>query len=519
MTRISRYASMRGVSRSEVACYLVGLGYATFFVLRYGGLWTENDTAQFSDTTMHMLAAGSIVFPGTYVHGFGYPAWLGMVSLISGIPVPVLNTLVFPFIGMALMITAVLATYPLFLPKGNGVIVSALTLFAVADVLFTVLRGNHEKLNIPCILLAFVAFVNVGTVGEKRARVRWYIVLALTGLINVWANDYFGVYMTAAMTIVWLLTWSAGKHLRQGSGLRINHAALLSSVAVVAGTTLLGLMMFSPTSVDETIAVQVVKHLANLFTAGHPISNPLKTANAQWVSPSVALVLGGGRWTIFLVSFVWWASRVWRFVQGRIQLTWAQWVLISLYGTLGLLVAVAIPIDLSGLALGNNLEVRNFTYFALVAAPLTVWGLLQTRIQQRPLMVVLGVLFSIFVFLGQLKITQDPSISNQWMGYTPAEKQATLYFLQHRGVDLAWGGPDGRLLDVAVNDYPGVPWSIVPASQGARPFEFDYLNSPIVREATVLEGVKMPNFGAMDRIFDDGGAQIYRKVPVTPYQR
>src|SRR5689334_12341429 len=89
----------------------MALACAGYFVLRFGGLWMENDTSVFSRTAARTLQEGTIFFRDQYVHGFGYSAWLALLSALTSIPPPILDTAILPYIGALFLVLPAYLAY------------------------------------------------------------------------------------------------------------------------------------------------------------------------------------------------------------------------------------------------------------------------------------------------------------------------------------------------------------------------------------------------------------------------
>jgi hypothetical protein len=515
------------------AMTVVTLLYAAYFVWRYGGLWTENDTAVFAAVTQRTIQAGSVLFPGQYVHGFGYPDWLAVLALSSGISVPVLAAYVTPFLGAVFL---AVATYVAFSALTGSRITGALALLlvlAVPELMFTVLRGNHEKLNIFLMTGALYALLRLMRPSRPSDRRFWLTIFWVCAALNVSVNDYFGTTFAVACTLLlglaWGLTWRAGG--RRAERYR-RLKAVRRLILPIAGTWVIAWVfifyIYPPALNDLLLLKTALARLESLALTLHGSSNPYAGLSTQWASPVVARLMAVFRWVVFLGSAAFWVTQMWRIGIRRRPATERQVLLLALYGAFSFLVAVAIPVDFVGLSAGANLEVRDYTYFALFAAPVLamavrrsqaagVRGARRTPGRYKP---VLGLALLGLIAFGTLKSTLDPSLSNNWMFYRPGERQATMAFWRLSRNQIMWVGPDDRLVYVSETWEPFSPHGDIVEGYTAGVATTDYLVSPAVEAATEIAHIMppWPPLSSANRIYDDGFAQIYQEAPGSPFQ-
>lgn len=510
----------------------VSVLYAGYFVLRYGGLWTENDTSVFSREALRTVESGSILFPGQYVHGFGYPAWLSSLSLLTGVPAPILNTVVMPYVGMVMLVLSGFMAYRMLCGSDRVALLAVSLLFAVPDLLFSVLRGNHEKLNVFFMLAAIYLLLKGFQATERRRFGRtaiWVVLFDASIFANATANDYFASSFVAAMTLTVLGAYvlSVVRPVRHAFHIPVPRLALRTSASWLLVLSF-GLFLFRPASQDLQLIATTADKVNSLFLSLKPASNPYAIASQQWAGGATSTLLGTFRLLLFFGSIGVWIFWLWRGLIRRTLLSVGRSYLILLYGAFGLLIALSIPVDLVGLSSGTNLQLRNFTYFALLAAPVLGWGLRDLfrlwlhapgnrRRSAHSVRPFAAGLVAIVVALGVVKTTVDPLVSNLWIFYSPTEHQALAEFLRPAQAGSLWVGPDNRLHYVADN------WDmyqlIGQVAAGPRVQETtDWLRSPQLVANMAAQGYPLPPFGQQDRVYDNGGAQVFHVAPQTPFQ-
>ncbi len=498
--------------------------YAGYFVLRYGGLWTENDTARFSRDAVRLLSARSVFFPGEYVHGFGYPAWLGVLALVSGLHPVFLNAVVLPFVGMGLLLACAYLGFQALLGRPSWAALSAVLLLAVPEVTFTALRGNHEKLNLAVMLLTahlvIASYRRPG--GRARLAAGFGLILALS-LLNAVVNDYFAAVFAMVLSgtaLAVLVVPAEPRAARRRAALSWAVGAAAAWMAVLA----VMLWVYPPARHDLALLSQVLARLRDLAAGRGVRSNPYQTAADTWASPLVFHLLAVFRIVMALGSFAALLVRAHALLVARRAPTLEEVASGALYGGWALLVVAAIPVDFTGLAAGTNLEVRNFTYFAVFAAPLAGRGLASlladVGASRRGLWRRrgIGALLAAMIVGSAGKTTLDPLLSNQWMYYTPAERQALTGFWDRSVRQELWAGPDARLSNVAAEWLVSNPHGNHIQGFSLTPALRDWLWSPGVGANIAAYGELPPPYAAQNRVYDDGGAVIYRTAPKTPFQ-
>jgi len=523
--------------------YSLGILYALYFIVSQGGLWTENDTAVFIASTKATLAARNVLFPGQYSHGFGYPGWLGSLALMTGTSVTTADTLVAPFIGVTFLMVGSFLTYRTLLRHEGTAALATVLLLALPDVMFTVLRGNHEKLNVFFALTDFFVLFKGFQAVRSRKNVEiltWVLIYYALVFCNTATNDYFGstVVFISVLTVLFLV---ALFRIRRRY-FHIQSVALRFGASIATSWLLIWLVMlfvFPQDGQDFLLLDSVGKQLSVLFTTLAPSSNPYAEASQQWITPAVGYLTGISRDLLIAGSLVWFLIQLTRLLRRRRMPAAGEVFLLGAFFAYAMLIAVSVPIDLLGLAAGANLEVRNFNYFALMGAPVAAWGVqamrtpgrrsrslapARGRARWRPIRLsanfLLGAVLVVLVTGGALKATLSPVISNQWIFYSPYEREALGFFYNHnQGVNM-WTGPDDRLVNLFEQSYPVDVKNDIPDGYDldSRPQNRDILWSPIVSADVIANGYPVPDLSQMNRVYDNGGAQIYRIAPATPLQ-
>ncbi len=81
-----------------------------------------------------------------------------------------------------------------------------------------------------------------------------------------------------------------------------------------------------------------------------------------------------------------------------------------------------------------------------------------------------------------------------------------------------WTGPDARLTAGSAGFPSGTAAGGTLSGFQIQSYERDWLRSPLVIANTLAQGQRLPDYSSGDRIYDDGGAQIFRAAPNSPFE-
>ena len=187
-------------------------------------------------------------------------------------------------------------------------------------------------------------------------------------------------------------------------------------------------------------------------------------------------------------------------------------------------VLISTVVDVAGF-LGANLQIHLFPLFMLSGIPLVivggaeVAGWINSRPTRQVMTLVIVVLLSVFAATVVLKATNDPLVSNKWLFFTGNEQRALAWADSRLERRVIWEGLDERLREIQQIYQPADP------ARGNR-FTIDKIDgaaryitmSEVIQRRSVRMNVPLPDISSTDRIYDNGSAQIYHRVPKTPYQ-
>lgn len=503
----------------------VSLSFGAYFVLRYGGHWGEVDSVAFAGMIARLPEDGHIIYAGAYPHGYAYSVWAITLSYFSDLRVGELLRWYTPIIGNLFLGLFAFANFRRWLGSDRLGLAAASVLFLVPELVFTVSRGNHEKLTVTLTLLALLSLLRgfMEIQGGNWSRfVAWLGVYYLLAFVLVSLNVFFGSSFIVVSTLAVVMAWSLMRIApRRMKNFRRPVERLTLRVAASWLLVLLVMWYIYPLGGQNlNVLKTALAKLGVLVLSLEPLSNPYTTGITDWSSVAVYRTISSFRWVLLVGSFVSWVTLLWPTFRNLDRSALPKMFLLALYGAAGLQMALAIPIDLIGLEEGANLQVRVYTYFVLFAAPLFVLGL-QRLIRRWPFTrspVTLAVAF--FAICSLLKATLDPMVSNRWIFYHPAEVEAIQNWATRHANQSLWVGPDTRLSDGYLMEHSlGLPNYNSLDIGTPSPQTYHALNSPLKQANDRAWGYTASPLLLEQQVYDNGIAQIYHRTPRTPLQK
>lgn len=503
---------------------LYSLLVAGYFVLRYQGQWMENDTATITQAVQAMRAQGSLHPDGpVYQHGFGYQAVSLALLAVTGLAPQTLQTAVFPFLGALAVVLTSFLLFAAVTGERRAATLGVLLLLFQPDVLFVTLRGSHEKLTWPLMMLALALFY--GSLRRPVGATAVYVGLFyLTVLALISTNVFFSSVFLVSLAFSLALGVALGRILpRRKPGYPLGRVVeakrLLYLCASCAVLTFVFAAYVYPVALLNLRTLSSIVDRVGAFLLSFEIGGqPYEYIAFGWVSPQVYLALTAFTWLLLAASLAEWLRRGLAILEGREKFGLASSLDWLLYAGFALQVAVSILVDFSGV-LSANLQLRLFPGFTVMAAGLLARGLWRALARPRvrgglrwAALGAGGLATVWFALASALKATNEPALSNKWSFYSSAEAAA----LRWTGRDLQaahlWSGIDERLAVVflANESKPG-------SSQTVYEFgEFEAEQRYVLSSATErLRGarlkVSLPETTGWARVYDNGEVQLYHR--------
>jgi hypothetical protein len=502
---------------------------ALYAALRYGGLWGDSDTHVFSTAVRAMLAEGSLITEEEiYANGYGYPVLVLFLMHVTGLSVVQLQIAGGALLSVWVILPAWLA-YRELTGSARGASLATVILLIQPEFLFPILRGSHEKFTRGFMFVCLYLLVRSIAVRHHSRRFTAYLIaFYLTAFALIAFNNLMAASFVIALALTLVLSWGVRLVLGpQADDSAATRRRLLYAIAVTLVLAFLFVFYaYPPARYGLSILDWVGDSLTWLMlNVRETTANPYQTVFSGWISLPVYLLVSGANWLLLALSFVLWLALALAMWRGRARSQGAgarAHFLWSLYGAFGLLGAVSIAVDFTGV-LGSNLQHRVFPSFAMIAAALvSVWavGKLESKPHMHRLLhAVLAVGLGFLGVVSVMKATNEPLVSNKWQYYSPLEKSALLWSEAHSDTGALWTGLDERLTAAMGICCPEEFSNLTLRGGAPRPDVRDYLLSDIVRARAGRLEFALPIAADSLRVYDNGQAEVYHLRPQTPFQR
>lgn len=526
-------AHSRGGSspQAQVALLLtVAALLGVYVILRYAGRAGEGDTLAATAAIRDMAATGRLD-PGAgynvYPNGYSFQALGVFLTGVTGMSLPALQTFGAVLLAAWLVWPAWLL-YRTFTGAAAGATLATVILFVQPEFLFPILRGTHEKFTRGFMLLCLFLLLRGLQARHRQVSLSGLVLafyLAVYALISF--NNLLAMSFLLAMLLALALT--ALVRLRSRDSTRALLPVTRKLTYVVITSVIIAFVFtfyaYKPALHDLMLLQSAIDRIATLFldVEAQPANPYTYWVIGAWVSTPIYLVLTLANWLLLGSSMViWlWQSARW-LLRGQRPQDDSQLLLWSFYGAFALLQGLSILADVSGV-LGSTMQHRGFPSFAMVAAPLVARWLTEWQPRRTPAgrLAVSGLWATLLILavLSILKATNEPLASNKWIFYRPAEMTALDWAEKALPGRFVWSEYDERL-------FTG--YGIRAAGQSAQalgdinvpePGTRDYLITEVTRARGLRLALPLPTEPDDLVTYDNGEAQMYHRLPATPYQR
>jgi hypothetical protein len=502
-----------------------------YFVLRYRGHWGEVDSAIFTQMVGSLPDWNRIKYPNSYSHGYGYSLWAASLSMVWNVDIAQLQRWVTPLVGNVFLALFGYVAFKRWLGSHKLGLLAATSLFLVPELIFTVSRGNHEKLTATLTLLASLSFLRTFQLSKDLSKwpvaVSWVIVHYVIIFTLVSLNAFFGAMFVYASLISYGL---ASAVLWFFPGARRDLRPVMRRFALLATTSLMVMFIvqwyvYPHEGESSRILASILDGFGTVRETGEANSDPYALVQNDWVSRRVYNIVSSFRFVLLGVSFLTWVVLLLRTLFRLRKTPVERLFLLTLYGSFGMLLAIGVAIDFLGLSAGSNWQVRIYTYFSAFAVPLFVLGIhgvreLFSRFLPRSFVKhVFAVLMVGFIVCSLLKATLDPLVSNRWIAYEVTEMRAVDFWFDNRGDDTLNVGNNMRLYFGYVMHYGWRPGTRGALETGLSPRAPHLIRSTVNAANAVAWGIPVPAVLLDDWIYDNGESQIVHRIPRTPFQQ
>jgi hypothetical protein len=505
---------------------LAVLFLALFFILRYRGMWGEQDTATFTQAIYAMVKSGRLVpDQQAYPNGYGFQALTVFLIQISGV-----NLTDLQIFGSALMaIWIVLPAWLLyreFTGSNRGAAFATIILLVQPEFLFPILRGTHEKFSRGLMFLCLYMLLRSMRCQHRSNRLAGFVAsFYLLSYALITFNNLIFTSFVASLILGFLLGWVISwlkKDLAQKMHYLQSHlvfTTLLLSILAFIFT----FYIYSPAQSQLRVFENIWDRMALLFLQlGESTSNPYAVVQRAWVSLPVYFLVSLANWLLLVFSMFIWLRQIYLWLRNQYLPVPNELLLWIFYCSFTILGVTSIVIDISG-AIAANLQHRIFPSFAMLAAPIVgKWladGYSNSKSPARFANPIVLILLAALALLSPLKAINDPIVSNQWIFYLPSEMQAIHWSEGALARSRLWAGFDHRLSSAFIMKTGADPSGI-----GMDDFSLDkdvrnLLISEVISVRSKRLSQPLPLEADSLTIYDNGQAQIYHLRPKTPFQR
>lgn len=524
---LPHHGTSKKINALLVALLLFGATIAAFFVARFAGLWMNGDTLRLTQTIFATQSSGTLTPPGdSYQQGYGYPAVSVALLSATGLSVQQLQTQVYPFLAIVGVGVVAFALYSQVLGMPVAAVLATLMLLLQPDFLFVTLRGSHEKLGWPLMMLALLLLHR--SLGQPLRRLAIYLVLFYAVVYAMIAVNVFfaSVFLTAVSVGLGLgLTIETLRRRQQRP--RADLRRLL--YVVTSGGILVYIFityLYAPALANLRLLRSIVEQVSALLLSFEFQAQPYNYIDFGWVSRPVYLGLTVFTWLLIVASLAEWLRRGWRLLRGADEFDLQANLDWLLYAGFAIQVGVSIVVDFAGV-LGGNLQLRVFPGFTVLAVVLLahavyaiVTRLNMPRKTQRATLVLAGLAAAWFATAAVLKASNDPVVSNKWGFYSPQEASSLQWVDFHLTYSTVWTSFDERLSTAFAFLELGQPGAgNIIAGFTFKP-EYQYvLYSDAENVRGLRMGLAMPAVIGWSRVYDSGQVYLYHERPVTPFQQ
>ncbi len=527
---------MRRVPLGLILAFLVVYALASYMygTARYQGGWNENDTwllnraitiAQDSDTVLRA--------PWTYANGLSYQAVGMFISDLSGVSAANVQLYAMPMLAATIPLVA-FAAYRALTGSTPVALLAVLLLLLQADFMFVTWRGSHEKLTWLLALALIFLLARSFTMGiQGRSIVPYMLAFYFIAMSLISVNAFFASSLIAALAFSFVLglVWVI---LRRPRDLQDLIRGQLTRLMLVALICFLFLYLFFfyifPPARQLLLAFRgLVESLNALLFAHDPSARTVDAyayVDLAYVTPYTYVILSSLSFSLLGFSAIVWLLGARRLLFRPISMEGLPRLFLWLmYVAFSVQLALSLVADRSG-AVGSNLQVRLFTPFMIVVIPVAAIGIqrgIRALGQHRRLfagtVAVAAAALAVFAVFALAKFTNEPLVINNWVFSTEAEQAAGEWTVTNSYRPLIWEGWSARTrFPVAQNVAgiePGVFTSGIDIPAGVQYFIWSQVEASRWARANLAQ----PPLAAINRVYDNGEAQIYHRLPETPFQR
>jgi hypothetical protein len=498
-------------------CY--GLTLAAYFILRFDGRWAESDSSGLTVAINAVLkSSGLTPAQGYYMHGIGYQV-VGLTLLFfTGLTAPQLQTQLFPYLAVLGLILTSYAFFRVVTRNNTTAVLASMLVLFQPDILFVTLRGSHEKLTWPLMMLALTLLYH--SVGKPLRKMVFYVIFFyLVVFTMITTNVFFGSVFLFAILISMILGLVILRiprfriaPLPQQDVQRLMYISLSGGILVFIFMAYL----YPPALANFREFNTIIDQISALLLSFEVGAMPYAYISYGWISPWVYLALTVFTWGLVVTSLIEWVRRAGQLYQGRSRQGLVENIDWLLYSGFVVQIAVSVVIDFAGW-LAANLQLRLFPGFTVIAICLLVRRLQEILASPAPsgrarrlAPAFIAPVVIWFAAASILKASNEPMLSNKWSFYTRPEFTAMQWVESRFTHTEIWSGFDERMMNLFrllfISDSL-TKNAIYRGDFRTTTRYIFYTSNDRIREVRLdLESLPIESW---DQIYDNGEVQIY----------
>jgi len=501
-------------------------GMISYFMTRYGGVFSVVDIVVFGRAASGIVSSGSLFEGILYQSGVGYPTVVATLSMLTGLPVATLQTYVLPF-GLLFTVGAAVVLFGTVF-DGPMAAFGSVLLFLHPFVLFSGYRSTHEKFTYMFIILTVFAVYRILSSESGTTRVRYVLVGYATVLGVVAYNVFFAVIFVGALG----LSFVGAQALVFADHKRSRTRQLGYTMAVSFSLLFVyGAFVYPPASqLFANVGSAVVEGVVGTVGGSSAASGgqSYQSALSDWGRFEVWVLLTSYYWIVLPVAGLTWLVRTKSLLSAsrNVRSIGPDVFIYALFAALSLELFVGAFVDRFGVSPGGNTQIRILPLVGILAAVLATMGVAglrrrlrgegpgllsrrQRAVVGRTFVVTLLLVTVVFTGAGLLKASSSPLVSENWVFTTGPEQAAMEWIEGEASEQIVWTGYNERVTAGHSIRHPESPTAnnheILGVDIGINYLLSSRTISALAREA----GLPLPPHDDAHKVYTNGDARLY----------
>jgi len=413
-----------------VLSYLISM----YYILRYNFLILDSDAIALSNAINALLQTEDITQSFNffqYSNGILYQLFSYIFIKVNNITIVDYQQIFRPILGSFTIFSGILFFYIFFKKNCENLLIS-LVLFLLSPVILSQsIRASHALLSFSFFLISLYLFVNY----IRTRNPNFFLLLCMINFSFSVTNLFFAFILTICQIILLFYFFYESKILTKFHLLNYQKTILLSSIMFVI--FIIGGKYTYNVSYDMMTNVFSIIYGTALKTTSESLIIPVAyTYISTWKNPFVYWgIIYLYNITILPFSLIIYFVTLYKYYFKKRALDFLERFTLVCFSLFGLLVLAAIFIDLLGLQIGSNLQLRLIVFIIPFCIVLIVlFSKISLKIANISVFLSATKLLLCLIFLlgALIYITGDPYFSNSWRFTDNNEKISILWINDNR---------------------------------------------------------------------------------------